>query len=79
MMDRKKVLLLCAAVLTASAVAELLGIHMHSPSWWPLPFGYSIFFGFVGCWALILLSKVVMAALLQREENYYEDGGEENE
>ncbi len=78
-MDKKKVSLLCAAILLTSAVAELLGVHMHSPSWWPLPFGYSIFFGFVGCWTLIFISKAVMARLLQRDEDYYDDGGEENE
>ena len=28
---------------------------MHGAHWWPLPFGYNIFFGFVGCWAFLYL------------------------
>ena len=48
---------------------------LHSPSWWPLPFGYDIFFGFVSGWILIILAKLIMASLLQRSENYYTRGG----
>lgn len=60
-----------------SVVAELSGVHLHQH--WPLPFGYDIFFGFVGCWALIIMAKMIMAHILQREENYYDDGGEEDD
>ena len=76
-MDMKKTYLVCAVVLVASAAAELAGVHLHAPHWWPLPFGYNIFFGFVGAWFLIILSKLIMARLLQRDEDYYEEGGEE--
>ncbi len=76
-MTKKQVYITCAIILVLSVVAELMGVHMHHPDWWPLPFGYDIFFGFVGCWALIIVSKMIMAPILQRDENYY--GGDDNE
>lgn len=66
-------------VLVLAAIAEIAGVHMHAPHWWPLPFGYDIFFGFVACWILIILAKIIMTALLQRDEDYYEKGGEDND
>ena len=65
----------------AFAIGELCGVHLHSPAWWPLPFGYDIFFGFFGCWLLIILAKIIMTPLLQRDETYYDDpkGGEDDE
>ena len=43
--------------------------------------GYDIFFGFFGCWLLIILAKIIMTPLLQRDETYYDDpkGGEDDE
>ena len=34
--------------------------------------GFDIIIGFAGAWGLILLAKVAMAKLLQRDENYYD-------
>lgn len=78
-MTEKSVYILVAVILLISAAAELFGIHLHSPSCWPLPFGYNIFFGFVGCWVLIIVAKLLMAPLLQRDENYYDDRGDDND
>lgn len=72
-MNKKSVYLLCLAVLIVSAIAELCGVHLHAPAWWPLPFGYNIFFGFAGCWILIIVAKLIMAPLLQRDTDYYND------
>lgn len=77
-MSKKTVYMLTAAVLVISAAAELFGVHLHAPHWWPLPFGYNIFFGFVGGWLLIIVSKMIMAPLLQRDENYYDENRGEN-
>ena len=71
-MSKKFVYILVALVLVLSLVTEVCGVHMHAASWWPLPFGYNVFFGFVGCWALIIVAKMMMAPLLQREEDYYD-------
>lgn len=78
-MNMKSVYILVAAIMVLSMAAEMFGIHLHSASWWPLPFGYNIFFGFAGCWLLIIISKIAMAHLLQRDEDYYESRGEEND
>lgn len=74
-MTKKKIYILAAVILLVSCVAEIAGVHLHSPSWWPLLFGYDIFFGFVSGWILIILAKLIMAPLLQRHENYYTRGG----
>lgn len=34
--------------------------------------GFWLIFGFVGCLALILFSKLIVKYIIQREENYYE-------
>lgn len=74
----QKTYLACVAVLVASCAVEFAGVHLHAPHWWPLPFGYDVFFGFVGCWVLIVLAKMIMSPLLQRKEDYY-TGGDKNE
>ena len=78
-MSKKMVYMLIAVVLVLSVTAELFGIHLHAPHWWPLPFGYNIFASFVGGWILIILDKMIMTPLLQREEDYYDEGGGEHD
>ena len=78
-MTKKTVYMLVAVVLVLAAAAEIAGVHMHAASWWPLPFGYDIFFGFVGAWVLIIVSKLIMAPLLQRDKDYYDDEFDEEE
>ena len=68
-MTKKRIYILAAVILLVSCAAEIAGVHLHSPSWWPLPFG------FVSGWILIILAKLIMAPLLQRHENYYTRGG----
>mgnify|MGYP000585720744 FL=1 len=41
-MSKKTVYMIAAAVLVLSVIGELCGVHLHSPAWWPLPFGYDI-------------------------------------
>lgn len=78
-MNKKQIYLVIAIILLMAVIAEISGVHLHSPQWWPLPFGYDIFFGFVGCWVLIILAKIIMMPLLQRDEKYYENRGEDDE
>lgn len=40
--------------------------------------GIMIGFSFVGCWLLIILAKLIMTPLLQRDENYYEEEGDDD-
>jgi len=76
-MDKKKLYMLIGAVMVLALVAEMTCVHLHQH--WPLPFGYDIFFGFAGCWFLIIMAKMIMAPILQKSENYYEDGGEDKD
>lgn len=39
--------------------------------------GGMILFAFLGCWLLIFVAKLVLTPLLQREENYYREGGDD--
>ena len=78
-MSKKRIYLVIAVILVLSAAAELAGVHLHSPSWWPLSFGYDIFFGFIACWVLIIMAKLIMAPLLQRDEDYYDRKGDDND
>ena len=77
-MTKKTVYLLVAVVLVLAVAAEIAGVHMHAASWWPLPFVYDIFFGFVGAWVLIIVSKLIMAPILQRDKDYYDDEFDED-
>lgn len=77
-MSKKTTYILVALVMAASLVGEVASVHMHQPHWWPLPFGYNLAFGFVGCWVLIIMAKMLMMPLLQRDEDYY-DRGDNNE
>ncbi|MCD7974897.1 MAG: hypothetical protein LUF25_03805 [Phascolarctobacterium sp.] len=75
-MRKKTIYIIVIAALILSVAIEMAGIHGHAPSWWPFHYGYNIFFGFVGCWALIIVAKMIMAPFLQRDEDYYDDGGD---
>jgi len=36
--------------------------------------GGMVIFSFAGCWILIIMAKIIMTPLLQRDEDYYEKG-----
>ena len=40
--------------------------------------GGMILFAFIGCWVLILLAKLILTPLLQRNEDYYEEGSDDD-
>ncbi len=39
--------------------------------------GSMLIFGFVGAWVLIIVSKIIMAPLLQKDEDYYDKEDED--
>lgn len=45
--------------------------HPHPHAWDRIPLFYA-FFGFVGCVAIIVVSKALGKAFLQQDEDYYE-------
>ena len=78
-MEKKKIYLAVCIVCGVLVMAEALFTHAHGPAWRAFP-GASIVIAFVGGWALILLSKKLLGPLLQRDNDYYDKkGGEDNE
>lgn len=63
------------AVLAVGAfTTELMIPHdpEHAAHWWNSIPGFYALFGFVGCVAIIVISKWIGKILLQRKEGYYE-------
>ena len=75
--NKKRVYLLLGAVMAVMAGVEVLFAHPHYHMIWNRVPGFDLLIGFAGAWALILLAKVVMAKILQRDENYYESSGKD--
>ncbi|MDD7215151.1 MAG: hypothetical protein ACI4LL_01425 [Anaerovoracaceae bacterium] len=69
---KKTVYLLLAAVMVISVIIEVLFAHPHYHMLWNLVPGFDLIIGFAGAWGLILLAKVIMAGVLQRDEDYYD-------
>ena len=46
----------------------------HSDGWWHQLPGFDLFFGFLGCAGIVIVSKVLGKVWLQREEGFYDDG-----
>ena len=75
--NKKRVYLLLGAVMAVMAVVEVLFAHPHYHMIWNRVPGFDLLIGFAGAWALILLAKIAMAKLLQRDEDYYESSGKD--
>lgn len=75
--NKKRVYLLLAVIMVIMVIIEVLFAHPHYHMIWNRVPGFDLLIGFAGAWALILLAKVVMAKILQRDENYYESSGKD--
>ena len=63
-----------AAAVAVSVVAELRSAYeTHGSFWWVSLPGFDLLYGFIGCVAIVLASKVLGATWIQREEDYYRD------
>ncbi len=77
-LTKKRIYIIILVVLVVAVLLEVLLAHPHgSEIWHTLP-GADVIFGFVGAWVLILFAKKVLAPWLQRKEDYY-DGGSDDE
>ena len=75
---KTKAYIIIAAAAIVSLIVEVLFAHPHgSYPWHTIP-GADIVIAFVGAWILIILAKVILAPIIQRSEDYY-DGGDDNE
>ena len=76
---RKDWLIIFIVALFVSVGTDLwfLGEQDHGAFSWSHVAGFSALFGFIGCVAIIILSKLLGRFWLQREEDYYRDEGHE--
>lgn len=65
-------IVLLAYCISVLADFLLLGGKGEGHVWWSRFYGFFALFGFLGCIAVILFSKVLGGLWLQREEDYYE-------
>ncbi len=77
-LNKKTIYILIAIAAAVSVVAEVMFAHPHGHNIWHTMPGADIVIAFVGGWILILFAKLVLAPLLQRDEDYY-DGGDGDE
>ena len=75
--NKKRVYLLLAVIMVIMVIIEVLFAHPHYHMIWNSVPGFDLLIGFAGARVLILLAKVVMAKILQRDENYYESSGKD--
>jgi uncharacterized membrane protein len=77
-MSTKKMLIACVMALLLTVVLEIAFVHHKIYYPWHGLTGFDIFFGFLGCMAVIAISKFLGKAFIQRKENYY-GTGEDND
>jgi hypothetical protein len=68
-------IILLAFLLSVFADFFLFGGGGEGHFWWSRFYGFFALFGFLGCLAIILFSKVLGGLWLQRTEDYYEREG----
>ena len=78
-LTKKTIYTIIAVAVAVSVVIEILFAHPHGHAIWDTIPGADIVIAFVGCWALILFSKKILAPLVQREEDYYDKEDDDNE
>ncbi len=69
----KRFWLIAAGVMAAvTMLLELMSGH-HGPAafWWQKTLAFDLLYGFAGCLGIVLGSKWLGHAWLQRDENYY--------
>jgi len=78
-MTVKKVLIFCASALLLTILLEIIFVKHKTYYWWHEFIGFDIAFGFLGCIVIIKVSKFLGKAFIQRKENYYDGGGDNDD
>ena len=78
-LTKKTIYIIIGVAVALSLVVEILFAHPHGHAIWDTIPGADIVIAFVGCWALILFSKKILAPLVQRDEDYYTKEDDDNE
>ncbi|MDK2822322.1 MAG: hypothetical protein PWQ67_2258 [Clostridia bacterium] len=76
MMDTKKVLTICGIITVVFILLDLFFVHHHVKYWWHGFIGFDTIYGFIGCVAIIVISKKLGKLFIQRDEEFY-GGGED--
>lgn len=76
---KRKIYLIAAIVCALSVIAEVLFAHPHGSEVWHTIPGADIVIAFIGGWILILTATKIMAPILQRKEDYYDGGDDDDE
>lgn len=63
---------LIGGLAAAAAAAVDLFAHPHGETWWHHVPGFDLVYGFLGCVAIVVGSKMLGRAWLQRGERFYE-------
>lgn len=77
-MSKKKIYLALGIVLAASVAVEALFAQPHHHNLWNVVPGFDLLLGFGGGWLLILAAKKGIGPLIQRREDYYNGGGQDD-
>ena len=72
-MTRRSAWTLAATGAGATLVLEAASPHHAAYAWHSLP-GFDLVYGFLGCALIVVASKALGRAALQRPEQYYGDG-----
>jgi hypothetical protein len=75
-MSRARGTLVGATVLAAATVALDLLAHPHGDTWWHHTPGFDLLFGFAGCAVIVVVSKALGKAALQRPERPAANSGD---
>ncbi len=67
------------AVIAAATVALDLVAHPHGEAWWHHTPGFDLLYGFAGCAVIVIVSKALGKAGLQRPEHVDETPGDSAE
>lgn len=80
-MNKAKAYAVCVLFLIIGIGVEIAFIpaEENSAAWWPFPYGLAAGMGFFGCWILIIVAKLIMAPLIQKDPDYYHEGGEKDD
>jgi len=76
-MSTNKVLTISTIVIVLSIIVEVLFVHHHIHYWWHGLIGFDVIYGAIGCLFLIVVAKGLGKLFIQRSEQYY-GGGEDN-
>lgn len=75
-MAQKKGIIIGGVAVLLTILIDAVFVHPHAYYWFHEFIGFDAFYGFLVCIVLVKSAKGLGKLIIQREENYYDDGGE---